>query len=82
MAIKVRIETKRKCYGTFDLDYEYGQGHIPIHSKRIFYPKLGILSFEDDSIQVEIEFTEEQWKKFINDMTNLEWIEKEHLGQC
>ena len=83
MTTRVRIPLVRKCYGTFDLDYYYGQGDIPVHSTRTFYPKLGILSFKHNSTEIEIEFTEEQWKNFMKDMLQVDWnVAKMHSGQC
>jgi len=79
---QVNIPTKRKCYGTFDLDYMTDQEDIPTHGKRMIFPKRGELSFEHNSTKVIIEFTKEQWIEFMEEMKKIKWIAKEHFGQC
>ncbi len=76
---RIRIPTTRKCHGTFDLQFK---DEIPGHESMMKKPMCGILSFETKETKVEIEFTEEQWRAFLDDMDTVSWKEKEHQGMC
>lgn len=79
--VNVKIPVERKCYGTIDLDYNSHE-KLSGHKKRKLTPEKAILSFEDNSTKVEVEFTKKQWKKFIKNINKVEWIAKEHYGAC